>query len=127
MQKNDPEAAIAQIRSQLKAHPESAASPQRALLHFLLAKLLFDQGAEGDTAEQGLQSALMAVKLKPDLLEARDLLANMYLRSGKYGLAESECRAVLQADATDQVALYHLIVALRHSNAPDRAQRYKVW
>jgi tetratricopeptide (TPR) repeat protein len=113
MQKNDPEAAIAQIGLQLKAHPESA------LLHFLLAKLLFDQGAEGDTAEQALHSALTAVKLKPDLLEARDLLANMYLRSGKYDLAEAECRTVLQADASDQVALYHLIVALRHSNAPE--------
>ncbi len=111
LQRNNPEAAIAQVRSQLKTHPESA------LLHYLLARLLFDQGPEanGENSSEALRSALTAVKLKPDLLEARDLLANIYLRSSQYDLAADQCRLVLQYDPSDQVAIYHLIVALRHS------------
>jgi tetratricopeptide (TPR) repeat protein len=119
LQKNNPEAAIAQIRSQLKVHPESA------LLHSLLARLLFDQGADGNSAkaDEALHSALTAVKLKPDLLEARNLLANIYLRAGKYDLAAEECRRTLQYDPSDQVAIYHLIVALRHANSPESREQ----
>jgi tetratricopeptide (TPR) repeat protein len=109
LQRNNPEAAIAQVRSQLKTHPENP------LLHYLLAKLLFEQGPETNSTGEALRSALTAVKLKPDLIEARDLLVNIYLRSGQYDLATQECRRVLQDDPADPVAIYHLIVALRHS------------
>jgi tetratricopeptide (TPR) repeat protein len=62
------------------------------------------------------------VKLKPDLVDARDLLASIYTRSGQYDLAIEQCRLALQDSPSDETAIYHLIVALRHSpqtNQPD--------
>ncbi len=119
IQKNKSDETVAQVRSQLKAHPNGA------LLHYLLAKLIFSEGNDSDSklAEEALQSALLAVKLKPDMTEARDLLANMYTISGKYGLAVEQCRLALKSNPDDQTAIYHLIVALRHSEKPeDRAE-----
>jgi tetratricopeptide (TPR) repeat protein len=105
--RNNPEKALSEIRSQLKAHPDS---PQ---LHFLLAKLLWDQ--RSDDSSEAMKSAFQALKLKPDLVAARDLLADMYIRSEKYDLAIEQCRLALKDSPTDQSAIYHLIIALRHS------------
>jgi tetratricopeptide (TPR) repeat protein len=111
--KNHPDKALSETRAQLKAHPESA------LLHFLLAKLLVYQQSDPDAKVSGeaIASALTAVKLKPDLVEARDLLASMYTRSGQYNLAIEQCRRALDYSPSDEAAIYHLIVALRHSGA----------
>jgi tetratricopeptide (TPR) repeat protein len=115
VQKNQPDKALSEVRSQLKAHPDNP------LLHYLLAKLLISQGPDADTdagkkaSGEALSSLLRAVKLKPDLAEARDLLASMYIRSGRYDLAVEQCRLALRYSASDQTAIYHLIVALRHS------------
>jgi tetratricopeptide (TPR) repeat protein len=108
---SDKALSIAEIRAQLKAHPDSA------YLHFLLAKLLVDQKPESGSAVSGeaMGSALLAIKLKPDLVQARDLLASMYMSSGQYSLAIEQCRLALQYAPSDQSALYHLIIALRHS------------
>jgi tetratricopeptide (TPR) repeat protein len=116
MQKNNSENAISQVRSQLKVHPDSA------LLHFLLAKLLTGESAEssGKVSDEALQSALLAVKLKPEMTEARDLLGTIYSSEGQYDLAIEQCRMALQSNPGDQTAIYHLIVALRHSNQPDQ-------
>ena len=102
---------VAQIRAQLKAHPDSA------LLHYLLAKLLANEGSGANTSvsAEAVESALAAVRLKPDLVDARDLLANIYLRSGKYSLAIEQCRLALQYAPADQDAMYHMIMALRRS------------
>jgi tetratricopeptide (TPR) repeat protein len=109
--KSPPEGALLEIRSQLKAHPDSA------LLHFLLAKLLVYQVSDFDAQVIGeaAASALLAVKLMPDLVEARDLLASIFTRSGQYNLAIEQCRLALQYSPSDTTAIYHLIVALRHS------------
>jgi tetratricopeptide (TPR) repeat protein len=102
---------VSEIRAQLKAHPDSA------LLHFLLAKLLVNEDSDTDikVTDEAMNSALLAVKLQPDLVQARDLLASMYMSSGKYDLAIEECRLALQYAPSDRTALYHLIIALRHS------------
>jgi tetratricopeptide (TPR) repeat protein len=115
LQKNNPTKAMDQIRAQLKEHPESA------LLHYLLAKLLSDQGSETDSKvnEEAIREAAKAVSLKPDLIEARDLLGGMYARSSRYDLAIEQCRQALQINPSDQSAIYHLIVALRHSAKPE--------
>jgi tetratricopeptide (TPR) repeat protein len=109
--KSHPDKALLEIRSQLKAHPDSA------LLHLLLAKLLVYRESDTETKASGeaIRSALMAVKLKPDLVEARDLLASIYTRSGQYNLAIAQCRLALEYSPSDQTAIYHLIIALRHS------------
>jgi len=119
IQKNHSEETIASIREQLKAHPNSA------LLHYLFAKLIVGQGTDVDTklSDQALQSALLAVKIKPDMTEARDLLAIMYTDTNQFGLAMEQCRLALKSDPDDQTAIYHLILALRHSQKPeDRAE-----
>jgi tetratricopeptide (TPR) repeat protein len=108
---SDKTLSVSEIRAQLKAHPDSA------LLHFLLAKLLVNEDSDTNikvTAE-AMNSALLAVKLQPDLVQARDLLTSMYMSSGKYGLAIEQCRLALQSAPSDRTALYHLIIALRHS------------
>ena len=109
--KSPPESALLDIRSQLKAHPDSA------LLHFLLAKLLvyLVSVVDAQVIGEATASALLAVKLKPDLVEARDLLASIYTRSGQYSLAVEQRRLALQYSPSDTIAVYHLIVALRHS------------
>lgn len=111
--KTHPEKALSlsDIRTQLKDHPDSA------FLHFLLAKLLADEktGTQSAVSGEAMKSALLAVKLKPDFVQARNLLASMYMSSGQYGVAIEQCRHVLEYAPTDRSALYHLIIALRHS------------
>jgi tetratricopeptide (TPR) repeat protein len=112
LQKNKPAEAIEHVRAQLRVHPRSA------LLHFLLAKLLWGQGNEaGSPAMTEAQNqASAAIALKPDLNEARDLLADIAIASGRYADAEQQSRNALQNDPSDQTAIYHLIVALRHAH-----------
>jgi tetratricopeptide (TPR) repeat protein len=121
LSKNNPEKALSKVRSQLKAHPDSA------LLHYLLAKLLEKQGLDGDSkaSKEAINSASMAVKLKPDLVEARDLLASFYIGSGQYPLAIEQCQLALKFDPADQTALYHLIMALRHSGPSEQRDQIK--
>jgi tetratricopeptide (TPR) repeat protein len=102
---------VAEVRAQLRAHPDNA------LLHYLLAKLLTSEGSttNNQVSDEAIRSAQTAVKLKPDLVDARDILASIYLRSGKYNLAIEQCRLALRYAPSDQSALYHLIIALRHT------------
>jgi tetratricopeptide (TPR) repeat protein len=111
MQRHHNGGASLKIRSQLKAHPESP------WLHYTLASLLDNEGPAANTRafEEAIQSAQQAVKLKPDFLEARNLLARMYMRSGQYSAVIEQCRLVVQADPSDESAIYHLIIALRRS------------
>ena len=89
-----------------------------------MAKILFDQGAKPGSAEfqRALDSALLAVRIKPDLLPARDLLASLYLKSGQNALAVQQCRLALQTNPSDQSALYHLIMALRNNGQEGEVQ-----
>lgn len=109
--KNSSDNVLLEIRSQLKAHPDDP------LLHCLLAKLLTSEGSDMDSSasDEAMKSALLAVKLKPDFVDARDILASIYMRSGQFGPAIEQCRLALQYSPSDKIAIYHLIVALRHS------------
>ena len=103
---------LPELRAQIKAHPDNP------LLYCLLAKLLTSEGADTDAAvtDEAIQAALEAVKLKPDFVEARDILASIYTRTGQYDLAIEQCRLALKDSPSDRIAVYHLIVALRHSS-----------
>jgi Flp pilus assembly protein TadD len=109
--------AVLAVRLQLKAHPDSA------LLHCLLARLLVNEGPaiDSEASKEAMRSALLAVKLKPELVEARDILAGMYVRSGQYSPAVEQCRLALQYAPTDRSAVYHLIMALRHSGQSEHS------
>ena len=111
MQKNNPDQALAKVRQQLRTHPDSP------FLNLLFASLLMNQTPAPESAvyREAMKSDLLAVKLKPDLVKARDLLASMYMRSGQYDLAIAQCRAALQYAPSDESAMYHLIISLRHS------------
>ncbi|MBT9330102.1 tetratricopeptide repeat protein [Paracidobacterium acidisoli] len=111
MQQNKGSKALLRIRAQLKAHPESP------WLHYVLARLLDTEGpgATAATSAEAIQSARQAVKLKPDFIEARDLLASLYMNAGNYDQAITECRQTLQFDPSDESAIYHLLIALRRS------------
>jgi tetratricopeptide (TPR) repeat protein len=113
LQRNHPDKALLEVRSQLKAHPDNP------LLYNLLAQLLTRQDADktAKTSGEAIRAAQEAVKLKPDLVEARDLLASIYIRSGQYNLAIQQCRLALHYAPSDRAAIYHLILALRHSPA----------
>jgi tetratricopeptide (TPR) repeat protein len=109
MQRGHPDQALATVRTQLRAHPDDPS------LHFLLAKVLMDRGPAVDSPEfqEAFRSALTAVRLKPDLVTGRNLLAGIYIQSGQPKLAIEQCRLVLQTDPDNQSAYYHLIIASR--------------
>ena len=111
IEKDHSEHAISQIRLQLKAHPENP------MLHYLLAKLLSTKGDDTEVKVSGeaMKSVLIAVKLKPDLLDARNLLTSMYMSSGQYNLAIAQSRLALKYAPSDRTAIYHLIISLRKS------------
>jgi tetratricopeptide (TPR) repeat protein len=108
LQRNHTGTALSDIRAQLKLHPRSP------LLNYLLAKMLWSEGST-QVSPEAMRSAQLAVRLKPDMVEARNLLANLYIASGKYDLAIEQCRVAMRDDPSDQTAIYHLIVALRHT------------
>jgi tetratricopeptide (TPR) repeat protein len=104
--RNNPDKALSDVRSQLRVHPDSPS------LHYLQAKLLWNRSG---ATNEAITSALQALKLKPDMVEARDLLANIYIETEKYDLAMEQCWLALKYAPSDQGAMYHLIIALRHS------------
>jgi len=102
---------LGKVREQLNVHPDSP------LLHYILAKLLSDSSPAIESKEfhEAVASARKAIQLNPNLVEARDLLASIYARSGENDLAIEECHLALQTSPDDQAAIYHLITALRHT------------
>jgi len=116
MQKNDPEKALVQVREQLKTHPGNP------LLRLLLAQLIINKAPEpGSPAfNEAMQDALAAAKAKPDLVDAHNELASMYMSLNQYGRAIKECRAALQYDPSNETATYHLMISLRHNGQNDQ-------
>ncbi len=117
-QRNNPEAALATVRTALKGHPEDAQ------LHYLLARILVEGGAtpRSPAFAEALASSQAAVHLDPKLVNAHDLLAKMYMETGEHALAIEQCRAALALDASDQNALYRLMRSLRETGDSAGAQ-----
>jgi len=104
--------ALPKARAQVKQHPKDA------FLQALLAENLLESGASPGSPEfnEAREAAQRAIALNPNLGYAHNILGGLYLKEGKLPLAAKECRAALQIDSADQVALYHLVQALRRSN-----------
>lgn len=119
LEKNHLALDVTKVRAQLKVHPKSASH------HFLLAKLLEKDAAAGDVParNEAIGAALAAVKLKPDFVQARDVLASLYIGAGQFALAKQQSELALKQDPYDEPAIYHLISALRHSTSPADRQR----
>ena len=104
--KNNPDQALAKLRTQLKAQP---------------AQLLINQGpaAGSDEFKEAMRAALVTIKLQPDHVDSRDLLASMYMRTGQYDLAIEQCKIALKYSPSDETAMYHLIISMRHTGHTD--------
>jgi tetratricopeptide (TPR) repeat protein len=115
LQKNDPDKALLRVRAQLKVHLESP------LLHLLLAQLIMNQTPQPESPafKEAMQETLLAAKSKPNLVEAHNQLATMYMSLGQYHRAIKECKTALQYDPANETAMYHLIISLRHSGQND--------
>ena len=113
--KNNPDQALAKLRTQLQAQPENP------LLNYLLAQLLMNQApAVGSEAfKEAMKAALLTINLKPDHVGSRDLLASMYMRTGQYDLAIDQCKIALKYSPSDESAMYHLIISMRHTGHTD--------
>jgi tetratricopeptide (TPR) repeat protein len=111
LERNDPEKALVQVREHLKTHPHDP------LLHLLLAQLLMTDGPDPNSPEfkEAFQNAMEAAKARPDFVEAHDQLASMYMKSGQYEQAVKECRIALRYAPSNETAMYHLILSLRHT------------
>jgi tetratricopeptide (TPR) repeat protein len=115
LQKNDPDKALALVREQLKVHPDD---PRFRLL---LAQLMMNKAPDPHSPafREAMQSAMVAAKSKPDLVDAHNQLASMYMSLNQYDRAIKECRTALQYDPANETAMYHLVISFRHSGHND--------
>jgi tetratricopeptide (TPR) repeat protein len=126
LQGHDPDEALVAARSRLKGHPTDA------FLHFLVAQILIQRGATVGSADftEAVREAERAEQLNPDLNTPRDLLGDLFLKSGQISKSIAQSRAALHADPSDQSALYHLVQALRNTSQkgeiPDLLKRLVV-
>jgi len=118
IQQSNLDQALTTVRSQLKSHPKDA------FLQYMQAQILSQQGADPETPQfkDAITAALLSIQLKPDFVLARDLLGNLYLKSGEIDKAIEQSRHALQVSPSDQEALYHLIQALRHSGKDTKGE-----
>jgi tetratricopeptide (TPR) repeat protein len=114
MQQANLDQALTTVAGQLKAHPEDA------FLHYLKAEILTQRGAipESEEFHAAMEAAAEAVRLRPDLVLARDVLGGLYLKSGQTSRGVEQSRVALRENPSDQVALYHLIQGLRNLKDP---------
>lgn len=114
MQSSNLGQALKTVEAELKAHPSDA------FLHYLKAEIISQGGPAVGTPEfnEALKAASRAVQLQPDFPLARNVLGNLYLQSGQNEKAIEQCRAVLRENPSDQIAVYHLLLALRKINDP---------
>lgn len=114
-QVKDLDTALICVRAKLKAHPNDA------FLEYLLAQILARQGPAAGSAEfnQAVAAATRAIALNPNLIEARDVLGSLYLKSGQLQKSIQQSRMVLVKEPEDPEALYHLMQALRRTGKTD--------
>lgn len=118
VQQSNLDQALATVRSQLKAHPKDA------FLQYMQAQILSQQGAEPDTAQfkEAVAAALLSTQINPNVVLARDLLGNLYLKDGQIEKSIEQSRRALHLSPSDQEALYHLIQALRKSGKDSKGE-----
>jgi tetratricopeptide (TPR) repeat protein len=114
MQSSNLDQALKTVETELKAHPNDA------FLHYLKAEIISQGGPAVGSPEfnEAVKAASRAVQLQPVFPLARNVLGNLYLQSGQNEKAIEQCRAVLRENPNDQIAVYHLLQALRKINDP---------
>jgi tetratricopeptide (TPR) repeat protein len=114
MQSSNLDQALRTVEAELKAHPNDA------FLHYLKAEIISQGGPAAGSPEfnDAVKAASRAVQLQPDFPLAHNVLGSLYLQSGQNEKAVEQCRAVLRENPNDQIAMYHLLQALRKVNDP---------
>ena len=114
MQESKLDQALKTVEAQLAQHPNDS------FLHYLKAEIISRNGAPTGTEafKAAVASASRAVQLKPDFTLARNVLGNLYLKSGQVDKAIEQSRETIRYDPSDEVALYHLMQGLRRSKDP---------
>jgi tetratricopeptide (TPR) repeat protein len=114
------------LRRKRTSQHELEKHPEDAFLHYLVAEILQQKGAIPNTSEfrQAIGEGEQAVKLRSNFVLAHDLLAGLYLKSNQIELAKLHARETLRLQPTAQVALYHLIQALRNSVDTDSGEAF---
>ncbi|HXN26857.1 MAG TPA: tetratricopeptide repeat protein [Candidatus Acidoferrales bacterium] len=114
LQASNLDQALKTVETELKAHPDDA------FLHYLKAEIISQGGPAVGSPEfnEAVKAASRAVQLQPDFPLARNVLGNLYLQSGQNEKAIEQCRVVLRENPSDQIAVYHLLLALRKINDP---------
>jgi tetratricopeptide (TPR) repeat protein len=114
MQSSNLDQALKTVETELKAHPNDA------FLYYLKAEIISQGGPAVGSPEfsDAVKAASRAVQLQPDFPLAHNVLGNLYLQSGQNEKAIEQCRAVLRENSNDQIAVYHLLQALRKINDP---------
>ncbi|HEX4486471.1 MAG TPA: tetratricopeptide repeat protein [Terriglobales bacterium] len=114
MQASKLDQALKTVDAQLVQHPKDS------FLYYLKAEIISRNGAEAgsDAFKAAVTSASRAVQLKPDFTLARNVLGNLYLKSGQVDKAIEQSRETLRYDPSDEVALYHLLQGLRRTKDP---------
>jgi tetratricopeptide (TPR) repeat protein len=114
LQASNLDQALKTVETELKAHPNDA------FLHYLQAEIISQGGPAVGSPEfnEAVKAAARAVQLQPDFPLARNVLGNLYLQAGQNEQAIEQCRVVLRENPSDQIAVYHLLLALRKINDP---------
>jgi tetratricopeptide (TPR) repeat protein len=91
--------------------------PNDAFLLYMRAEILVQQGVNPGSPQfhLALDSARQAVRRRPEMTLARNLLGTLCLSEGDFQAAAEESRQVLKINPGDETALYHLILALRRA------------
>jgi tetratricopeptide (TPR) repeat protein len=114
------EAALENFRRQVKEHPKDA------LGYYLLAEALSwsppeakDRAGAANSLVEAIGTAEKATQLDPQLVQAWELLASLYLQNDRMADAVKASRTALALAPKDQQALYTLILALRKTGSKD--------
>jgi tetratricopeptide (TPR) repeat protein len=118
IQQSNLDQALATVQSQLKGHN------QDSFLYYMKAQILVQKGAAPGSPEfkEAIAAAVRATQLNPNFVLARDVLGNLYLKSGQLELAIEQCRLALHGNPSDQESLYHLIQALRQNGKGSKTE-----
>jgi tetratricopeptide (TPR) repeat protein len=124
IQSSNLDQALTTVNAQMRSHS------QDAFLYYLKAQILVQKGAPAGSPEfkEAIATATRATQLNPNFVLPRDILSNLYLKSGQLNLAIEQSRLALRGNPDDQEALYHLIQGLRQSgkgSTPEMAQLVK--
>lgn len=91
--------------------------PTSPIIHDRLASHYYVEGLEYKTEEE-LQKS---IKLEPNNIQTRLLLANLFASQGEYGKAQKEYEKILEIDTANIEARYYLAGVLANQNRIDDA------